>query len=814
VQPFRQYILKVHSRCDLDCDHCYVYKHADQSWRRRPLELDEATAVRVAERIAEHAKTHQLPEITVILHGGEPLLYGLERTRALLTLLRAEISPETRLDLRIHTNAVQLDTAFLDLFNAFEVSVGVSLDGDRAANDLHRLFATGRTSHPQVLRALELLRRPEYRDRYAGILCTIDLRNDPIAVYEALAAEQPARVDLLLPHATWDRPPLRLNGRPDEYAAWFNTVYDRWSADGRRFAIRTFDSVLGALRGEPSQTEALGLSPAAFVTIETDGTIEQADSLKTAYPGAPETGLNVLEHSLDEACAHEGITARQGGTADLCAICQACPVVEICGGGLYAHRYRSGNGFDNPSVYCEDLKGLIGHVSESAHSAQATAAGSAREVDAEPTLRRYELAAADFDALASGFGDAGTVRRAADAQTTFRRSLIAEVGQQVPAGSDAEAAWSEILKLDGARPGSVAHALMQPYTRVWAQRCLEAWAEGKAPDLTRLTEIAVSAALHAGTRLELDFELTRDVFHVPGFGTLVHGAASGRARIETDGDGATLTVHGQPHRISAAPHPDASAAWQPLRRLSAGPLDVLLDDCDPVRNCFTRPAASRLSAADFEAWVRRFEAAVAFLEEALPRHLSGLAGGFSTLTPLVPRADGAAASATNKHAYGVIGAALPADGPTLALLMIHEFQHSKLGALIDLYDLFDKSDVEARYYAPWREDPRPLEGLLQGTYAHLAITDYWRVRRHLAADAGQRAAEVRFAQVRAGVAEAIDTLLASGSLTELGERLVCTSAETLREWLSESVSEHAEAEARRAAREHRAAWDARMNARR
>jgi uncharacterized protein len=36
--------------------------------------------------------------------------------------------------------------------------------------------------------------------------------------------------------------------------------------------------------------------------------------------------------------------------------------MEICGGGLYPHRYRSGEGFRNPSVYCADMKRLIGHV--------------------------------------------------------------------------------------------------------------------------------------------------------------------------------------------------------------------------------------------------------------------------------------------------------------------------------------------------------------------------------------------------------------------------------------------------------------------
>ena len=47
-----QYVLKVCSRCDLACDHCYVYEHADQSWRAKPKTIAAATARQAARRIA------------------------------------------------------------------------------------------------------------------------------------------------------------------------------------------------------------------------------------------------------------------------------------------------------------------------------------------------------------------------------------------------------------------------------------------------------------------------------------------------------------------------------------------------------------------------------------------------------------------------------------------------------------------------------------------------------------------------------------------------------------------------------------------
>jgi uncharacterized protein len=240
------YVLKAHSRCDLACDNCYVYQHADQSWRVKPRALDVVTARQAAFRISEHARKHRLGEVHVVLHGGEPLLLGHDGLHGVLRALRSLIAPETRLDLRIHTNGVLLDERFCELFADYGVRVGVSLDGDRPANDRHRRYADGRSSHSQVRRALALLRKPEYRHLYAGILCTIDVTNDPIAVYEALLAEAPPRIDLLLPHATWDKPPQRPDGVPAPYGAWLGHIYSRWAADGHPVPIRLFDSLQAA----------------------------------------------------------------------------------------------------------------------------------------------------------------------------------------------------------------------------------------------------------------------------------------------------------------------------------------------------------------------------------------------------------------------------------------------------------------------------------------------------------------------------------------------------------------------------------------
>jgi uncharacterized protein len=96
--------------------------------------------------------------------------------------------------------------------------------------------------------------------------------------------------------------------------------------------------------------------------VESDGTIEQVDALKSAYPGACATGLDIRRDELDAALEDPGLVARQIGPAALAPTCLDCPVHKVCGGGHYAHRYQPGAGFRNPSAYCDDMVKLISHI--------------------------------------------------------------------------------------------------------------------------------------------------------------------------------------------------------------------------------------------------------------------------------------------------------------------------------------------------------------------------------------------------------------------------------------------------------------------
>jgi uncharacterized protein len=361
--PFREFIVKIHSRCDLACDYCYMYEMADQSWRDRPRRMTPEIAEHTAMRIGEHARSHRLKDVAVILHGGEPLLAGTDLISHLVSAIRDTAGPAVTVDASVQTNGVGLDEAYLDIFDKAGVQVGVSLDGAAEDHNRHRRFASGRGSYAAVEAGLLRLAEPRYRHLFSGLLCTVDLRNDPIGTYEALLAFNPPKVDFLLPHGTWAAPPPgRIPGDPGTpYADWLITIFDHWYPAAKT-RIRLFEEIMRLLLGRESPSEIVGLAPSRLLVIETDGAIEQGDVLKAAYHGAPATGLHVTRDRLDDALLLPGVVARQLGKRALSAECRACGIHQVCGAGHYAHRYRPGTGFANPSVYCPGLMRLIGHI--------------------------------------------------------------------------------------------------------------------------------------------------------------------------------------------------------------------------------------------------------------------------------------------------------------------------------------------------------------------------------------------------------------------------------------------------------------------
>lgn len=121
--------------CNLNCKYCFmldrpkVTKDALISQELLEQIVDQIAAARLIQKRA-------LKWLTIVLHGGEPLLLPPDRLEAILNYIATTFGKYGILyNLSIQTNATLLNEEYADILARYEVHVGLSFDGIEGAND-------------------------------------------------------------------------------------------------------------------------------------------------------------------------------------------------------------------------------------------------------------------------------------------------------------------------------------------------------------------------------------------------------------------------------------------------------------------------------------------------------------------------------------------------------------------------------------------------------------------------------------------------------------------------------------------------------
>ncbi|MFO7249243.1 MAG: HEXXH motif domain-containing protein [Actinomycetes bacterium] len=429
-------------------------------------------------------------------------------------------------------------------------------------------------------------------------------------------------------------------------------------------------------------------------------------------------------------------------------------------------------------------------------------------------LREHRIPVQVFDELADGGGGSSAVARLAAAQHSKHVLLVRGVVEAAKAAGHPDAGAArrayDLLAAIQMRDGDAVDAVLRhPSVGAWARDTIKAIQE-KRPGATPLglAGLAAAAAIRAGTECEVDVPADEGVVTLPSLGQAVLAPTVTEATVHCTADGAEVSGGGMIVAIPADPRQDGPG-WRGLRTVSAEsdgvPLRLVIDDLDPYRMPGTANMGGRLSGGDAETWQERLQAAWRLLVRHHRTVADEVRTAISVLTPLREPPTGGQSSATSRETFGCVALSTPPDPATFAVTLTHETQHAKLSALLDIVPLTEGDDG-SRHYAPWREDPRPIPGLLQGAYAYLGVTDFWRRQRRLETGRAELEASAEFCRWREAAYLVTRTLMRSGRLTPEGEAFTARMARRLESWADEPVSPAARELARRRAERHRARW--------
>lgn len=287
------------------------------------------------------------------------------------------------------------------------------------------------------------------------------------------------------------------------------------------------------------------------------------------------------------------------------------------------------------------------------------------------------------------------------------------------------AGYRLLAQVQAERPDVVARVLSLPHIGGWAHDGMVRLGRGLTPEFEYLARVAAAAALRAGVRFEPG---------IGGFRVKAPGTATGTlAATAEENPGSWIRLSSDGERLTTNSAIASEWTATPLIRAVADehPWEVLLETSDEHLDRFSLRPAPVCDAAHLLRWLQCIQSAWQVLARQRIWALDAIADTVAAIIPLAPHHEGEFISETTPAAFGAIATTWPPDPVMMAETLIHEYQHLKLGALLDMVPLLTPDGGGTLVYAPWRQNPRPAAGLLQGIYAHLAVVRFWNAQRHL-----------------------------------------------------------------------------------
>ena len=271
------------------------------------------------------------------------------------------------LGLAIQTNGTILNDEWLAAFSDFDISIGVSIDGDRAAQDRYRLDRHGKSTFAKTVANLERLRKWAESDprRMPSTITVLDRANDYRDVYRFLRGLGICRMSFLLPDRNAEDPDGVLQSETIPYGDALLEIFESWlSEDDPNVYVRFISDALTHFdihEALPPRDVVVpsGKKRVQIIVARSDGTVAVDDTFLPALGWYSETpSVAISSASLRDFLSRDVFSTIERATSTLPTACRTCQWREVRRGGDLENRWSQERGFDNPSAYCSAYKRL------------------------------------------------------------------------------------------------------------------------------------------------------------------------------------------------------------------------------------------------------------------------------------------------------------------------------------------------------------------------------------------------------------------------------------------------------------------------
>lgn len=346
VPKFITPILKLVEFCNYNCYFCRYANHPQIS-----NVMSVSDVKKVLKEVAQYNKKNGINHVKVIFHGGEPLLWGINKFEEVLNFQSTLENEYTMKFINsIQSNGFLLNEQWIDILKRYNFSVGISLDGPDNLNG-HFGKLGNLQSIKQVLQNINLLRNANIS---FGVLSVITNKHYGYAkeFYDFWVNNNISDVGLCFCFNPEDNETVNC----ELLSIFLKELFDLYFYGDAKINIREFNNAIQRITTRKSSccTYACRKNCGNFLTIDSCERVMFCDDYtldKTLVLG------NLKVTSLNEIIYGKRYQLYYQKSHEIIKKCIKCPVFEICGSGC------SRNDIGKSNYFCPTYKIIYSHIS-------------------------------------------------------------------------------------------------------------------------------------------------------------------------------------------------------------------------------------------------------------------------------------------------------------------------------------------------------------------------------------------------------------------------------------------------------------------
>ena len=358
MPPLSVLIKPASGKCNMRCKYCF---YADEMNNRSVQdfgEMSEETMEQIIIKCLDFAED----SCTFGFQGGEPTLRGLDFFRKFVELVHQHNTKPTQVHFALQTNGLLLNEHWAQFFHDNKFLIGLSIDGDKDAHDLHRVDALNKGTFTRVLKSAKLLEQYKVEFNILTVITAYTARHIK-RIYSFLMKNGLTYQQYIpcLDPLEEKRGLQPYSLTPALYGDFLIRLFDCWYKDRKADTfvyIRYFENLAAVMLGHPPEScGMLGYCSIQSV-IEADGSVYPCDFyMLDQY----KIGNFNTDTFLDMEQAREDCGFLKESVKGL-AGCTHCKFYRVCRGGC--RRDRQGMHMEDigHNYFCESYKKFFEHA--------------------------------------------------------------------------------------------------------------------------------------------------------------------------------------------------------------------------------------------------------------------------------------------------------------------------------------------------------------------------------------------------------------------------------------------------------------------